>query len=251
MKYMGSKSRIKKNIVPILQMIIDKYNITTYVEPFAGGCNIIDSIRCNQRIANDRSTPLIELFKGLLNGKELPLEINKEHYFDVRKHKNDDTYEEWYKGMVGYLSSYNGTYFTGYAGKVTTKTGKVRDYYDEAKRNIQAQIPFLKDVEFFNMDYRKLNIPAGSLIYCDIPYKNTTQYFTSKDFNHEEFWQWVRDMSKNNIVIVSELQAPGDFAVVWEQEVTRTQNNRKREKSIEKMFIYKDCEVYYFRKGEV
>ena len=251
MKYMGSKSRIKKNIIPILQEIIDEHNITTYVEPFVGGCNIIDSIICNQRIANDRSTPLIELFKGLLNGKELPLEINKEHYFDVREHKDDDTYEEWYKGMVGYLSSYNGKYFGGYAGKVITKTGKVRDYYDEAKRNVQAQVPFLKDIEFFNMDYRKLKIPIGSLIYCDIPYKNTTQYFTSKDFNHEEFWQWVRDMSKNNIVIVSELQAPDDFAVVWEQEVTRTQNNRKREKSIEKMFIYKDCEVYYFRKGEV
>ena len=251
MKYMGSKSRIKKNIIPILQEIIDEHNITTYVEPFVGGCNIIDSIICNQRIANDRSTPLIELFKGLLNGKELPLEINKEHYSDVRKHKDDDTYEEWYKGMVGYLSSYNGKYFGGYAGKVITKTGKVRDYYDEAKRNIQFQTPFLKDVEFFNMDYRKLNIPAGSLIYCDIPYKNTTQYFTSKDFNHEEFWQWVRDMSKNNIVIVSELQAPDDFVVIWEQEVTRTQDNRKREKSIEKMFIYKDCEVQYFRKGEV
>ena len=248
---MGSKSRIKKNIIPILQEIIDEHNITTYVEPFVGGCNIIDSIICNQRIANDRSTPLIELFKGLLNGKELPLEINKEHYSDVRKHKDDDTYEEWYKGMVGYLSSYNGKYFGGYAGKVITKTGKVRDYYDEAKRNVQAQVPFLKDIEFFNMDYRKLKIPIGSLIYCDIPYKNTTQYFTSKDFNHEEFWQWVRDMSKNNIVIVSELQAPDDFAVVWEQEVTRTQNNRKREKSIEKMFIYKDCEGYYFRKGEV
>ena len=244
MKYMGSKSRVKKNIVPILQRIIDKYNITIYVEPFVGGCNIIDSIRCDKRIANDISTPLIELFKGLLNGKELPLEINREHYSDVRKHKDDDTYEEWYKGMVGFLSSYNGRYFDGgYAGKVITKTGKVRDYYGEAKRNIQAQIPFLKDVEFFNMDYRKLNIPTGSLIYCDIPYKNTKQYSANKDFNHEEFWQWVRDMSKNNIVIVSELQAPDDFVVIWEQEVTRTQDNRKREKSIEKMFIYRDCEV--------
>ena len=58
-------------------------------------------------------------------------------------------------------------------------------------------------------------------------------------------------MSKNNIVIVSELQAPDDFVVIWEQEVTRTQDNRKREKSIEKMFIYKDCEVQCFRKGEV
>lgn len=34
---MGSKSRITKYIVPILQDIIDKNNITTYIEPFVGG----------------------------------------------------------------------------------------------------------------------------------------------------------------------------------------------------------------------
>ena len=36
MKYMGSKSRIAKYIVPILQKCIDDNNITTYIEPFAG-----------------------------------------------------------------------------------------------------------------------------------------------------------------------------------------------------------------------
>ena len=51
-------------------------------------------------------------------------------------------------------------------------------------------------------------------------------------------------MSKNNIVVISELQAPDDFECIWEQEVTRTQNNRDRIKSTEKLFIYRgdDCE---------
>lgn len=41
MKYMGSKSKIAKYIVPILNDIIVKNNIFTYVEPFVGGgqCN--------------------------------------------------------------------------------------------------------------------------------------------------------------------------------------------------------------------
>ena len=39
MKYMGSKSRIKKDIVPILQKIIDDNNITYYIEPFAPPTN--------------------------------------------------------------------------------------------------------------------------------------------------------------------------------------------------------------------
>lgn len=37
MKYMGSKSRVAKYIVPILQRCIDDNNITTYIEPFSGG----------------------------------------------------------------------------------------------------------------------------------------------------------------------------------------------------------------------
>lgn len=37
MKYMGSKSRIAKDIVPIIQKTIDDNNINTYIEPFVGG----------------------------------------------------------------------------------------------------------------------------------------------------------------------------------------------------------------------
>lgn len=37
MKYMGSKSRVAKYIVPIIQDCIGTNNITTYIEPFAGG----------------------------------------------------------------------------------------------------------------------------------------------------------------------------------------------------------------------
>ena len=37
MNYMGSKSRIAKYIVPIIQSYIDDYGINTYIEPFVGG----------------------------------------------------------------------------------------------------------------------------------------------------------------------------------------------------------------------
>ena len=36
-KYVGSKNRIAKFIVPIIQSIIDEHNIVDYVEPFVGG----------------------------------------------------------------------------------------------------------------------------------------------------------------------------------------------------------------------
>ena len=204
MKYMGSKSRIKKHIVPIIQELIDKNEIKTYIEPFVGGANVIDSIVCENRIGGDLHDKLIALFEHVQSGGELPLEVPKQLYDDVRLNKNTCKYEDWFVGAVGFLASYNGRYFDGgYAKKTTEKNGRIRDYYDECKRNLQKQ------------------------------------FSVGKNFNHDEFWQWVRDMSENNIVIVSELQAPNDFECVWEQPVIRTQNARKRETSVEKLFVFK------------
>ena len=50
MVYQGSKAKLRKYIVPILQKCIDDNNITTYIEPFCGGCNVIDHIKCYNRI---------------------------------------------------------------------------------------------------------------------------------------------------------------------------------------------------------
>ena len=53
MKYMGSKSRITKYIVPIIQKCIDDNNLSVYIEPFAGGMNVIDRINDPFRCGSD------------------------------------------------------------------------------------------------------------------------------------------------------------------------------------------------------
>lgn len=49
----------------------------------------------------------------------------------------------------------------------------------------------------------------------------------------------MREWSKDNIVFISEENAPDDFEIVWQQEVTRTQDNRKRETAVEKLFKWR------------
>lgn len=61
MVYMGSKSKYAKHIVPILQKAIDENNVTRYIECFVGGANIIDKIKCENRLGCDRSDTLIAL----------------------------------------------------------------------------------------------------------------------------------------------------------------------------------------------
>lgn len=261
MKYMGSKSRIAKFIVPILQDIINTNNIEIYYEPFVGGCNVIDKIECKVRIGNDKNPYLIELLKAHQQGmlKELPLHISKEHYDEVRSEYNrfkdnineskiSGRYDLWYIGAVGFLASYNGRFFDGgYSGVITEKTGRKRDFYDEAKRNLSEQK--LDGIELRNHDYRKLDIgDKKALVYCDPPYKGTKQYNYSKDFDYELFWNWVRDMSKKYVVIVSEQNAPEDFNIIWEQPITRSIGNRtldsvKNKDVTEKLFSLNSIKV--------
>lgn len=244
MKYMGSKSRIKKHIVPILQEIINRNNIKTYIEPFVGGANVIDSISCNKKIGYDNHEYLIELYKKIQIAPDcLPKEVSREHYSDVRNCFNERSgkYPKWYIGAVGFLASYNGRWFDGgYSGKVSVKDGKVRDYFDEAMRNLVNQRKDILDIEFSHSDYSEIDIPDKSLVYCDIPYRGVKQYSTSKNFDHDSFWDWARILGDKNIVVISEQDAPDDFMCIWEQEINRTLNNTKRIKVTEKLFVHKD-----------
>ena len=75
MKYMGSKAKITKFIVPIIQQKIEESGSRTYLEPFAGGCNVIDKVNAKYRVASDKNEYLIALFKYLQVGGELPEKV--------------------------------------------------------------------------------------------------------------------------------------------------------------------------------
>jgi DNA adenine methylase len=238
---MGSKSRIAKHIVPIIQKFIDDNNIKTYIEPFCGGCNVIDKIKCDTKYAIDKQSYLIALMQNLDKLDSLPEMITKDHYTQVKtSYQNQDyKYEMWYVGAVGFLTSYNGKFFSGgYAGAAKTKIGTIRNYYDEARRNLLKQSPNLRAIQFKCADYQSLEVER-TLIYCDPPYEGTEKYDVSKDFSHDNFWNWCRKMSEGNIVLISEQSAPVDFECIWQQEVKRTMDNNSRGKAIEQLFIMK------------
>ena len=242
MKYMGSKSRIAKHIVPIIQTYINIYRVENYCEPFVGGANIIDKVKAKHKYGYDNQKYLIALYNNLNRLNELPKTVTKEHYSDARDSFNngDKRYEDWYIGAIGFLSSCNGRFFDGgYAGLVSDGAGNNRSYYDEARRNLESQVNSLRGIEFIHQSYTNIRKDiSGWLFYCDPPYKDTKQYNSSKNFNHDEFWEWVRDMSKNNIVIVSECQAPDDFDIMWEKDVTRSMAITNRDTSKEKLFMH-------------
>ena len=247
MKYMGSKSRIAKYIVPIIQDYIDKSNCSYYLEPFVGGANVIDKVKCDTKIGSDKNKYLIALLKRVQENQPLYDAVSKDLYDMARTAFNNgdiSKFEDWQLGNIGFLASYNGRWFDGgYAksGYEKTKTGlRFRDYYQEAKNNLLAQAPNLKDIKFSYRDYKYYNNVNldGFVIYVDPPYQNQKQYANAKDFNYNEFWQTMREWSKKNIVIISEQSAPDDFKCIWEQEVSRSIKANDKSKVTEKLFIY-------------
>jgi len=233
MKYMGSKSRIAKDIVPILNSYDRKY----YVEPFVGGANIIDKVDFKHKIGYDKNPYLIALLKYLQTNTSLPNSIEEKKYYEVRDNKDD--YPEWYVGLVGFCASYGGRFFEGYPrGKKSD--GTPRDYTNEAIRNIEKQREYLKDVKFFKCDYSKIDVRnKNCLIYCDPPYKNSKPYKVSLlgKFNHDEFWEWVRTQSSKNPVIVSEYDAPDDFTCIWSKDTKSNLKVHGTKENTEKLFI--------------
>ena len=250
MKYMGSKNRIAKNILPIIlkNRTKDQY----YIEPFVGGANIIDKVD-GKRIGLDLNPYLISLFKGLQENKPLIFNIDKnlydkarnQYYNEIKGLNSENNFSSFELGWIGFMASANGRFFEGgYSGKSITKSGLTRDYIKESINNILKQKENLIDIDFFNKDYRDFNYPNNSIIYCDIPYKNTKSYSFSKDFNYEEFYDWVRNMNnKGHNIFISEYSMPNDFKIIWEQEVksSLSANNISggNKTSIERLFVLK------------
>ncbi|WP_288583605.1 DNA adenine methylase [uncultured Treponema sp.] len=63
----------------------------------------------------------------------------------------------------------------------------------------------LQSLQKFRGDYRNVKIQPDSLIYCDIPYKNTAEY-SDGGFDHESFYDWAE--KQREPVIISEYAMP-------------------------------------------
>lgn len=239
MWYMGSKNRLAKELIPIIQSYITE-DTKGYLEPFVGGANIIDKIKCNNKIGCDIHKELIALLnKAKDNVDDIPDIISFETYKEVKNNK--EKYEDWYVGLVGFCATFGAKYFGGYARKSRNDNNGKRS--KQAIGNLKKQAPLLKDTEFKCCNF--LDLPKdkikGYVIYCDIPYRGTTKYKT-ESFPYEEFYKWANEMAKCNTVLVSEYNMPSNFKCIWEKEAkVNFDSNRcsgdESNKRVEKLFI--------------
>ena len=235
MRYFGGKQRISKQLSQYLNSQLK--DSQPFVDLFCGSCNIISKIDKDRlRIANDKHKYLISMWKELQNGWQMPDNISEEEYKYIKNHKDENPA---LTGFVGFGLSYSGKWFGGYS-----RGAKDRNYCLNAKNSNNKILNNITDVKFYNLNYDEVPIPDGALVYCDIPYKNTTSYCKSEvgEFNHEEFYDWVRRNSDKYDIYVSEYKQniPDDFTIVWEQNSKKDIRNKNnvREETVEVLIKY-------------
>ena len=246
---MGGKTRISKQISEVINNALYGWEIQNiqincrnyqslpklgggFVSLFCGACSVEAKVKADVKILNDIHPYLIAMWKGLQNGWEPPSIITKDEYYYIKEHKEENPA---LTGFVGFGCSFGGKWFGGLA---CNKRGD--NFCSNARNSLMRDFDCLKNATFLNMDYREVPIPDGSVVYCDPPYINTTKY-TTGNFNHKEFWEYMRELSQKCTVFISEQTAPDDFVPVWEQEIKRQLDYNKNNAPIvtEKLFVYK------------
>ena len=210
MKYMGSKRRLEKHIVPIIKSLRKEGQM--YVEPFVGGGNLIEKIEGN-RIGSDINPDCIQALCDIRdNVEQLPrtnAEFTEEDYKELRVSR-----DYRFRSYAGFAFSWGGKWLGGWA-----RNSENRDYVAKAFHSAMKQSPLLQGVTLLCCSYDDLVVPDESFIYCDPPYKGTTAY--RHYFDNSKFFDWCVCMhDKGHTVLVSEYFAPDTrFRCVWEGSI--------------------------------
>lgn len=228
MQYFGGKQRIARRIVEA--MTPDILALGVYVEPFVGGASVMSAQPHGVRIASDANMALVSMWYALSQGWVPPSEVSEETYRRYSLSRDDC---DPMTAFVGFGCSFAGKWFGGYA-----RNGRGDNYAAAAASSLRRKMLGLRGVQWSCGDYESVQIPTGSVVYCDPPYRGTTQYGATGEFDSDRFWSWARRASlAGNKVFVSEYSAPAGFEVVLEVATsTEVRTRNGRDARVERLF---------------
>lgn len=237
MKYMGSKARHAKALLPII--LASRREDQIYVEPFVGGGNVINKVPQGAgRLASDSNGLMVTLLDQLGNHGWTPPETLTEAEWSAIRHIKPVTPAE--RALHAFCATgpcFSGKWWGGWA-RGNNDRGEPRDYVRESRTYTLKGAPGLRGVKFTAGDYQDLDVPQGALVYCDPPYAGTTAYSgAGHKWDADRFWQWCDDLidTLDCTVFVSEYRAPPHWPSVWEKQarsdlsVTKTDLKRETE----------------------
>jgi DNA adenine methylase len=242
--YHGGKQRIGQKLAQVIydeSMDISEeegFQIKGYCEPFSGMLGVFQHIPELfkdhkpelEYNAGDKNQSVIMMWKAVQKGWKPPSKLVSKEQFMQLKYDGKSSAE---KGFIGHFYGYMGKYFQPFDDRHTSTS------IERSTTKISNIAKSLKNVSFTSGNYTRYSKLENYIIYCDPPYSKQAHYYTESGehvtpFDHEEFWEWCREMSKNNLVFVSEYKAPDDFDLVWS-----TKSKTTRRSMTEKLYVIK------------
>jgi len=215
LNYTGGKHKLLKQIAPLFPAKID-----TFVDLFAGGCNVAVNVDAKKIIANDINTDIIELYKFFKSSASSDVVAEIENIIDFYKLSNTTKYgydkykTNSSKGVGAYnkkayeklraeynknpspimfyttlVFAFNNQIRFNSKGEFNTPVNK-RDFNKNMKKNLELFIDRLKtlDIAFSSKDFRDITISKESFVYIDPPYLATLAAY-----NENGGWSEVKE----------------------------------------------------------
>jgi DNA adenine methylase len=206
MQFQGGKGRVGAEIARVLLSV---QGVGRYVEPFMGGASVLEKVSpaFGEVVAGDAHEDLALMWQALAMGWDPPGEVTREQYKRERSSPPSAL-----RGFIGYGCSFGGKWWGGYASNA-----RGFNYAGAARRGALRKAAAFRHATIRHADYRQLWIPVeGDLVYCDPPYAGTTGYAATGSFDHETFWETMREWARSGaVVFVSEYTAPSGIEQVW------------------------------------
>lgn len=219
LNYTGGKFKLLPQLLPIFPNAID-----TFVDLFAGGCNVGINVKANNIICNDIEPHIISLLnhwsnrtiEDILqyiyesidkyhltntskfgydyygcNSSDGVAKINKDSYIKMRRDYNNDTSNNDLFYMVLIFAFSNQIRFNS-KGEFNMPVNK-RDFNDNIKNNLTRFMKKLNgtNVSFTNYDFKEINISnlnSQDFVYCDPPY-----LVTCASYNEQDGWNEIHE----------------------------------------------------------
>lgn len=213
MQYQGGKAMFSKYLVPALESMREG---RPYLEPFCGSMNVLSRMS-GERKGSDLQECLISFYGAVRGGWNPTEKITQEVYQQVQE-LNDS--KDPMTALCQYGLSYRGISWGGYIGDVvSTRRPHAPCAVEKALLSARKKTARMEGVKLSSCSYRSYTPEntQGHLIYCDPPYAGTKPV-GSMIFNHAAFWTWAEEMSKENLVLVSEYSAPSLWESVWSKD---------------------------------
>lgn len=239
MRWTGSKKNQAAKIVELFKPFNDG---RPYIEPFLGSAPVLAATAGFWKgllVASDVNRFLMAYWLCVQRGRRLDRDtITKEEWAALRDRwrGGDRTWELLYVGFgTNNAPSQNNLYDASF-----------KDNLAYQKRYVEKVRPALEKARLLNKDFlwfEPVAVHGGNLIYCDPPYANSTRESCNMPaFDYVGFWDVVRRWSKNNVVFISEREAPADFECVLEISKTTCMNFptcKKVLRYFERVFVMK------------